>query len=363
MDWITKSPPPAAGPMSHPIDCLDLSNSSSSNSSSTSGGGVGTTVGATTPALGAAAVGVREPCSTAEERGVNLYAPGREVYAAFYGGGYASVTSPGAAASITAGAAALIISKLGQRFGGAVDGWAEETVSILLSTATTTAATSADSNGTPTTTTTTATSSRSGSSGNSSSRMAGKQDGVVKQKQQQQQQQEAQRVMDLPTAMAVASERTGPVVLRPSPRGLNSRAAALAGAVSVCVPGLQFTWHVNSQGVLNPDAMMRIWQKQLPPGGLWWPIMGWEFQGTSTVVVLQGWLEVEREGVYRLSAASADGFLVYLEGRWVYFEESGEVGKWSTPVEFTVAGEVKGKLGYLGMHGVYLDSGIGLVLS
>jgi hypothetical protein len=85
--------------------------------------------------------------------------------------------------------------------------------------------------------------------------------------------------------------------------------------------------------------MMRVWQKQLRPGVLGWPVTGWEFHGVTTVVVMQGWLEVGEQGVYHVSAASVDAFLVYLEGKWVYFEESATAGNWSTAVEFTLPGK------------------------
>jgi hypothetical protein len=195
----------------------------------------------------------------AKSRGVNLFAPGSKVLASTAGASHAELTGPPASAAIAAGAAALVLSRYGQRFNGVFDRWSNLTVRTLLDAA--------------------------GPTGQ----------------------------LALPAAVYTAGNYTGPLELTPS--------STAADSTQIVLPALQYTWYVNNQLVLDPDNRLRVWQKALPATGL--PITSWEFVGSSTALDISGQLEVQSPGQYRLYIITEDGFLCYMEGLWLHMTREG----------------------------------------
>jgi hypothetical protein len=126
--------------------------------------------------------------------------------------------------------------------------------------------------------------------------------------------------------------------------------AQLPPTTTLAAPNsLTYTWHTLkfTNELYDTAPMFRVVRKTLQlPGSF--PITSWEFTGPTTLVEIQGFLEVVNPGVYGFSVSSNDRFLVWLQDKWLSLGQVGpegaglglQPGDWVTSVEFKAAGEL-----------------------
>lgn len=268
-----------------------------------------------------------------------LRSPGTDILAGWAWGSHAVLSGSSAAASVTAGVAALAWSRLGQTLGadaspGAFEGLGQQVKQELLqgsSISMRSSSSSGPSNSSDVSTDTIAVGSsdkRSFIKGKSSSAGSAAPDAAAG---------TTTLELDLLGALQQGSRAPEVVTLQP---------AVLDPSVTCAARSLRYTWHIqrDGEGPYDTNAMWYVSRKAVKPPSAF-PINRWEFTGATAMVELTGYLDVQVPGTYVLAASSEDRFVLWLQDWWLHMQEA-EWGyaTWTVRANFTAPGLYKLRL-------------------